>query len=296
MLNATWLETFTTLCEIGHFTRTADRLGMTQPGVSQHLRKLEAQVGMPLILKDGKAFTVTPAGAAVLSIGTARRVQERDLKEIVKVDDPNVGDVSLGCSGSFAMWVYPHLLEQMHRAPDLVIRLTAAPQASVVASVLNRDLDLGVVAENAKHPRLHASPLVNEEICLVVPAKFALDTFDFQRLDELGFVAHPDGFAYADDLFSLNFPDDYKGADRLNIRTSVNQIGQIPIPVARGLGYTILPKSGVEAFPNQKDISVIQLPKRKYHALWMISHTGRSKFARTAAVKRLVERATASLV
>jgi len=54
VLNASWLETFTTLCDIGHFTRTADRLAMTQPGVSQHIRKLEQQVGQPLILREGK--------------------------------------------------------------------------------------------------------------------------------------------------------------------------------------------------------------------------------------------------
>ena len=130
----------------------------------------------------------------------------------------------------------------------------------------------------------------HEEICLIVPSKLASDTRNFQRLDELDFVAHPDGFAYADVLFSLNFPDDFKGADHPKIRTSINKIGQIPIPAAQGLGYTILPKSGVEAFPNQQDISIVQLPERKYHALWMISHKGR-----TAAVKRLVERATKSL-
>ncbi|MFT4701466.1 MAG: DNA-binding transcriptional LysR family regulator [Yoonia sp.] len=165
------------------------------------------------------------------------------------------------------MWIYPHLLEQMHRAPDLVIRLTAAPQVSVVASVLTGDIDLGVVAEKANHPRLHATPLIHEEICLIVPTKFASDTLDFQRLDELDFVAHPDGFTYADNLFSLNFPDDFKGVDHPKIRTSINQIGQIPIPAAQGLGYTILPKSGVEAFPNQQNISIVQLLERKYHAL-----------------------------
>ena len=64
MLNATWLETFVTLTEIGHFTRAAEKLNMTQPGVSQHLRKLEEQVGQSLIAQEGKSFTLTPAGEA----------------------------------------------------------------------------------------------------------------------------------------------------------------------------------------------------------------------------------------
>lgn len=72
MLNAQWLETFVVLCETGHFTKAASLLNMTQPGVSQHLRKLEAQVGQSLISRQGKSFSPTPAGEAVLAVGRAR--------------------------------------------------------------------------------------------------------------------------------------------------------------------------------------------------------------------------------
>jgi DNA-binding transcriptional LysR family regulator len=295
MLNATWLETFTRLCEIGHFTQTAERLGMTQPGVSQHLRKLEAQVGKPLISQDGKSFALTPAGEAVLQVGQARQAQERALREAIEIDNPDAGEISLGCSGSFATWVYPHLLGRMHSAPDLVIRVTAAPQASVVAGVLQGDLDLGVVTDRPRHRRLHAIPLAREELCLLLPASRPAGALDLQALNDLGFVAHPDGFAYADDLLALNFPSDYKSADRLRVRTFVNQIGQIPVPVAQGLGYTILPKSGARSFPQQQDISITPLPQRRFHDLWLISRQGRSEFARVAAIQTLLEGAARSL-
>jgi DNA-binding transcriptional LysR family regulator len=295
MLNATWLETFATLCQVGHFTRTAELLGMTQPGVSQHLNKLASQVGKPLISKDGKSFTLTPAGEAVLAIGLARRQQERDLHDTISFDDPDVGDISIGCSGSFAMWLYPHILDRMHHAPELVISVTAAPHMSIVTSVLNGEFDLGVVAEPISHPRLDAIELAREELCLIVPRSFAGRNFDLHLLNELGFVAHPDGYAYADDLFFLNFPKDYKGSDRLRVRTFVNQIGQIPIPVAEGLGYTILPKSGVDAFAGKQELAIIQLPKRRYHDLWVISRKGRSEIARVAALSSFISSAAAAL-
>ena len=80
MLNAQWLETFVTLCETGHFTRAAEQLNMTQPGVSQHLQKLEAQIGQSLISRQGKSFSPTPAGEAVLEPardGAERRPRDR---------------------------------------------------------------------------------------------------------------------------------------------------------------------------------------------------------------------------
>jgi DNA-binding transcriptional LysR family regulator len=295
MLNATWLDTFTTLCDVGHFTRTAELLGMTQPGVSQHLNKLASQVGKPLISKDGKSFTLTPAGEAVLTIGRARRQQERELQDTINFDDPDVGNISVGCSGSFAMWLYPHILGRMHHAPELVISVTAAPHMSIVTSVLNGEFDLGIVAEPINHPRLDAIELAREALCLVVPRSLAGQHIDLHRLNELGFVAHPDGYAYADDLFSLNFPKDFKGADRLRVRAFVNQIGQIPIPVAEGLGYTILPKSGVDAFARKQELAIIQLPKQRYHDLWMISRKGRSGIARVAELSNSIRHAATAL-
>jgi len=290
MLNATWLETFTKLCDVGHFTQTAELLGMTQPGVSQHVQKLEAQVGKPLISKDGKSFALTPAGEAVLAVGKSRRIQERDLHKVIEVDDPDIGEIRIGCSGSFAMWLYPHLLDRMHQAPNLVIGLTAAPHASIVTAVLNGDFDLGVTAEQIDHPRLEATKFASEELCLVLPRSFAGQQLDLCGLNRLGFVAHPDGYAYADELFKLNFPQEYKGADHLKIRTFVNQIGQIPMPVAQGLGYTILPKSGVDAFLGKQKLAIIQLPQRRFYDLWLISRKGRTEFARIAALSALIIR------
>ena len=49
MINPLWLQTFCTLVEAQHFTQTAQRLRMTQPGVSQHIHKLEQQLGHKLL-------------------------------------------------------------------------------------------------------------------------------------------------------------------------------------------------------------------------------------------------------
>ena len=62
MINITWLRTFCTLVDVGHFTRTAGRLYMTQSGVSQHVRKLEEQLDTGLLIRQGKLFSLTNAG------------------------------------------------------------------------------------------------------------------------------------------------------------------------------------------------------------------------------------------
>ncbi len=117
MLNATWLETFATLCDVGHFTRAAAALNMTQPGVSQHVKKLEAQLGQPLLSRDGKSFILTPAGEAVLAIARRRRAEEGTLQGELQHDDPDRGQVSIACSGSLALLLYPRFMDLISKAP-----------------------------------------------------------------------------------------------------------------------------------------------------------------------------------
>jgi len=295
MLNAQWLETFTVLIETGHFTRTAERLGMTQPGVSQHLSKLEDQVGQPLISRQGKSFSPTPAGEAVLAVGRARRIEETNLFEAVLRDDPAVGEVMVACSGSFAMLLYPHVFPLMRASPDLSIRLEAAPQQRVLSGVLEGRFDLGIADHKPDHPRLDAVHLGKEELCLVLPADTVTTDLDFQTLENLGFVAHPDGFAYADELFSLNFPDEFKGSDHLRVRTFVNQISQIPSPVAHGIGYTLLPRSGLNAYPGTDRVRVAHLPKSRHHDLWMVFRRGRALPARISHIADLIKSVASGL-
>lgn len=294
MLNAQWLETFTVLCETGHFTRTAERLAITQPGVSQHLRKLEDQVGQALISRQGKSFCPTPAGEAVLALGRARRAEERELRKAIQSDDPDVGTVAIACSGSFAMLLYPHLLALMQTAPRLNIRLEAMPQESVVQGVWDGRFDLGVADHAPRNSRLDAVPLGREELCLVLPAA-AAGLGGFAALEALGFIAHPDGYAYADELFSLNFPDEFRGSDRLRLRGFVNQIAQIPAPVAQGIGYTVLPRSGVNAYPDRHNLRVAELPIGCHHELRTIFRRGRVLPERARRVSALIQTVAATL-
>ena len=292
MLNAQWLETFVVLCETGHFTRAANLLNMTQPGVSQHLKKLEDQVGQPLVSRQGKSFSPTPAGEAVLAVGRARRIEEQALEETIQRDDPASGEVDIACSGSFAMLLYPHIFSLMQVSPKLTIRLEATPQERVLAGVLEGQFDLGIADHNPRHPRLEAEHLGQEELCLVLPHEGATSPVSFQALEERGFVAHPDGFAYADELFSINFPDEFEGSDRLRIRSLVNQISQIPSPVAQGIGYTLLPRSGVNTYPDRARLRIAPLAQRLHHDLWMIFRRGRTLPARVTRIAGLIQSVT----
>lgn len=111
MINPLWLRSFCTLVEVKHFTRSAERLHMTQSGVSQHINKLETQLGVPLLIREGKQLTLTDAGERLY--GEARHIilALSELEQRIVEDPVYEGDVRLMSPGSVGLKLYPRLLE-----------------------------------------------------------------------------------------------------------------------------------------------------------------------------------------
>ena len=110
ILNPQFLKTFLILAEEGGFTKTAKRLSMTQPGVSQHVRWLEEYFEVPLINRHGKSFEVTPQGHLVIAYAENLFNQHQTFKESLKEDNPLEGPCTFASPGSFGIRMYSFLL------------------------------------------------------------------------------------------------------------------------------------------------------------------------------------------
>lgn len=287
-LNSHWLKSFTVLCEEGHFTRAAERLNMTQPGMSQHIAKLEKQLGKMLVERDMPGFVLTDAGEKTLAMARARWREEREFRDSLEDEDGDRGVVSTACSGSFAMLLYPSLIAWMADAPEISARLTAAPEESIVSGVLAGTYDVGIVGDVPRHPRLTSEHLGPEPLDLILPLEWEGRRLDFEGLQALGMVQHPDGALYADAVLGANFASEYRGTDSLRVRSFVNQIGQILAPVAQGLAYSILPRSGVLAFPQREKLSIASLPQSSVLHLHLIMLNRKTRSPRVEKLARLI--------
>ncbi len=274
MLNLDWLQTFCTLVETRHFTRTAEKLAMTQPGVSQQIRKLEAHFGQPLLRREGKSFTLTEAGERVYqqaqrTLGQLDRL-ERSLQEDSEVE----GRCRLASPGSIGLRLYPGLLDLQQQHPGLRVEYAFAPNDSIEQQLAARQLDLGLITRPARLPELSCKAFAEEPLYLVTPATITQP--DWPTLERLGYIDHPDGAHHASLLLGANFPE-FEQIGQLPRRGFSNQIGLILEPVARGLGFTVLPANAVAAFARPEAIrahalerpvsETIYLAQRRYHTL-----------------------------
>lgn len=281
MLNPQWLRSFVLLAETGSFTRAAERIGITQAAVSQHLGQLENALG-PLVIRRPRQIELTPAGRALL--GYCREIEQADkrLQHRLADGDGMRGEVSLITPGSIGLALYPVLLDMQQATPGLVIRHRFAPDPEALEAVLQNHYELGVVTLQPDDPRLVAEPFAEEELELIVPAGCRVD--DWSDLERLGFIDHPDGRAMSTRLLSRHFPGN-KGIRSIPAHGFVNQIGLILEPVARGLGFTVLPRHAREAFSRPRSIEVIESRAPVVDRLWL-SH--RAEWPLSARAQRVV--------
>lgn len=77
-INPVWLHSFLQLVKTKSFTETAQNLYMTQPGVSQHIKKLESFFDGELIDRNARHFSITPLGEELYRYGQLRCKSESE--------------------------------------------------------------------------------------------------------------------------------------------------------------------------------------------------------------------------
>ncbi|MDN3640664.1 LysR family transcriptional regulator [Simiduia curdlanivorans] len=273
MINPVWLRSFCTLVDVGHFTRTAERLNMTQSGVSQHIHKLEQQLGRPLLVREGKSFTLTSAGERLYHEGRALLLSLKNIEQRIGADPSHEGIVKIASPGSVGLKLYPYLLGLQQRHPGLVIDYRFAPNRDIEQLIAEHKVDVGLMTSASTLAEVNLRPLAEEALLLVTPLSVIEPSWE--NLLALGFIDHPDGAYHAGQLLSVNYPE-FQHCEQFKKSGFSNQIHLILEPVCRGIGFTVLPSHAVGAFKHQEKINLHHLPRPVHETLYIGLH--RNKF------------------
>ncbi len=271
MFNAQYFRTFMMLVETGSFTQTAGKLDMTQPGVSQHVRKLEEYLGRSLLNRQGRKFSLTDAGRRAYDYAVKLFAEHEHFRHSLDDDSPDSGECRIASPGSVGLMFYPFLLgyQQMH--PGLTVNYSFAFNQEIAADVLAGRYDVGIVTEAGKQPDLHVEAWHQEPLCLVVPADFAGTTF--AELQALGFVNYTDGNTNASLVLRNNFGGEFRSMTHFPRQGFTNEVGQVLDAVARGLGFTVVSRPVLETSPWQRQVRELPLAQPVYDTLYLVTRS-----------------------
>jgi LysR family hydrogen peroxide-inducible transcriptional activator len=109
------LSYFVALADSGSFTRAADRMGVSQPSLSQQIRALETIIGAALFERGGPAI-LTPLGRDLLDRARRILLEVADLEDFRATStDPLIGTIRLGVSPTLGAYLLPALVARLHR-------------------------------------------------------------------------------------------------------------------------------------------------------------------------------------
>jgi DNA-binding transcriptional LysR family regulator len=164
------LAAFCAVVERSSFSEAAERLGVTQPAVSQQIRSLEDRVGQKLLDRSGRRVEPTEAGRRLYRSAQRLLALERQLLEEVagEADGPLRGQLAMGASTGPGGTVVPVLLCEFAEAnPDVTIDLSISDTQTIVDRVARRELELGVVGATPRNRSVAYEPFFRDEVVLV---------------------------------------------------------------------------------------------------------------------------------
>jgi LysR family hydrogen peroxide-inducible transcriptional activator len=170
-LNLRDLQYLVAVAEHRHFGRAAEACFVSQPTLSTQIKKLEAELGVPLLERNPRNVLLTAAGERVVERARLLLGQADDIVAIARqAQDPEAGELRLGLFPTLAPYLLPHVVPELHRRfPRLELLLVEEKTEEVLRQLRAGRLDAGVLALPVPGEHLHVEPLFSEDFVLAVP-------------------------------------------------------------------------------------------------------------------------------
>lgn len=167
------LRYFVAVAEELHFGRAAERLGISQPPLSEQIRGLETALGVSLLQRTRRQVTLTAPGRVLYDEATRLIAHaERVATVMTGARTGRSGQLFLGCVPSGLFGVLPRILDGHDDAFE--IRVTEAHTADIVAAVVDGRLDCGLVWEDRAPRGLALRALERVRFIVAVPSRHPL--------------------------------------------------------------------------------------------------------------------------
>jgi DNA-binding transcriptional LysR family regulator len=237
MLDLDLLRSFVSVVDAGGFTRAGERVHRTQSTVSQQIKRLEEEIGQPLLNRNGKDVTPTEAGERLLSYARRLLALAEEARDVVTQPD-NEGVVQLGIPEDFAAYRLATLLATFSRAHPKLRLDVRADQSILLKRDLDRgDLDLALFKRDAGEKSGIA--VWPEKVHWVTSKAHPVDA----KTDSVPLIGFPAGCLYRSRaIHALE-----SAGRRWHMAYTSSSLAGIQAAVAAGMGLSIMSEMAIQA-------------------------------------------------
>lgn len=254
------IKYFLAVAEDLHFRKAAERLYISQPGLSRQIKQMENDLGIKLFERNNRKVRLTETGEYLKNELSIHLKKLDHIFEHAKLlDNGKFGNLKLGYVGSAMQQIIPDLLLNFRNEyPEVLFSLTEMDNDKQIEGLLAHDIDMGFVRLERVPRSLNILPVLKESFCLVLPKNHAIDSHNFKSLAQL-----------KDESFIL-FDSNYSASYYEKVMQIFDDSGFVPLVshntihassiyklVENNFGISIVPKS--LQLKNHKSIKFLEL-------------------------------------
>lgn len=213
------LRYFLAVAEELHFRKAADKLYISQPGLSRQIKQLETALGFPLFERNNRKVFLTRAGNYLKNeVELTLKNMEKSFEHARLIHEGMEGQINLGYVGSAMQNVAVEVLKKIRKDhPNVHYSLKEMENPDQIDALLAQNIDLGFVRLDKVPKGLSIQPVFQDTFSLVLPTDHPLDASRFSGLDQ-----------FKDESFIL-FDPSYSPAYFNQVMQIFNQSGFDPI-------------------------------------------------------------------
>ena len=192
------LRSFVAVCSSGSFREAARERHVSQPGVSRHVKRLETELGVTLLVRHPKRVVPTAAGSKLFAYAVdTLAAHDRVIESLAREDAVVEGELRIAASTAPGEYLLPSLLSHFTEIYPLVRpRVAVTDSASATSQIANGQSDLGFVGIRVPNPSLEWMVVAQDELVLAVPGRHPFagrSSVDVSELQGLPFIEREAG-------------------------------------------------------------------------------------------------------
>jgi molybdate transport repressor ModE-like protein len=254
------LELFAQVVEAGSITHGSRQVHLSLPSASARIRQMEKTVGTPLLTRDRRGVTVTPAGLLLLRHArTVLHQIDRMRGDLTKYATGLVATIRLLANTAAVATALPEeLVTFLVAHPSIDVDLEERPSHIIVQAVAEGRAEIGIVASSVNPGQLHHVVLRDDQLVLVTPPKHRLARrrqIRFEECLDQPFVGLSEGSALQEHLKGHAQPL----GQRPHYRVRLPSIEAVCQTVAAGVGVSVLPDAAAKRWQTTHPVATVPL-------------------------------------
>lgn len=247
------LEAFACVVRLGSFSRAAERLFLTQPTISAHIKSLEQELGTPVLVRTPKAAQPTEKGKLLYDYALDMLSLRDQARAACGANDGGTleGAIAVAASTVPCQHVLPRVtaaFRQQH--PAVTFSLACCDSAGVVAEILAGKAEIGLTGTALQNPKLLYQDFMQDQLMVIAPplppyVHLGEDQLTVQNLRDAAFILREPGSGTRKEMESYL---QKKGIPltALQVVAQMDNPDAVKNAVAQGLGVSVMSRLACE--------------------------------------------------